>query len=141
MEANRDKNRIPTLIASSTIDHITPVTLDANPTTHALEVNASVSVTGGATASNQTDGSQKTQIVDAGGDSSTVTNSRLDTNSLIGNTLITVPFDYIGVAYPDTSTEIYTYKTGGSGGTTVGTVTVVYSDAVTKQIITSVTKT
>lgn len=50
-------------------------------------------------------------------------------------------FDYIGATYPDTSTEVYTYKTGGSGGTTVATITVVYSDAVTKLIITSVTKT
>jgi len=58
----------------------------------------------------------------------------------ISNTLITVPFDYIGATYPDTSTEVYTYKTGGSSGTVVGTITVVYSDAGTKQIISSVTK-
>lgn len=48
--------------------------------------------------------------------------------------------DYIGASYPDTSTEVYTYKTGGGAGTTVATITVVYSDAVTKQILTSVTK-
>jgi hypothetical protein len=54
--------------------------------------------------------------------------------------LVTVPFNYIGVTYPDTSTEVYTYKTGGSGGTTVGTITLVYSDAVTKAILVSVTK-
>ena len=59
----------------------------------------------------------------------------------ITNTLVTTPFDYIGATYPNTSTEVYTYKTGGSGGTTVATITVVYSDAVTKAIITSVTKT
>jgi len=58
----------------------------------------------------------------------------------ITNTLITVPFDYISATYPDTSTEVYTYKLGGSSGTTVGTITVVYSDAGTKQIISSVTK-
>lgn len=58
----------------------------------------------------------------------------------ISNTLITDPFDYIGATYPDTSTEVYTYKLGGSGGTTVGVITVVYSDAVTKEIISSVTK-
>lgn len=55
--------------------------------------------------------------------------------------LVTEKFDYIAATYPDTSTEVYTYKSGGSGGTTVATVTVAYSDAVTKQIITSVTKT
>jgi len=58
----------------------------------------------------------------------------------ISNALITTPFDYIGVTYPDTSTEVYTYKLGGSSGTTVGIITVVYSDAGTKEIISSVTK-
>ena len=62
------------------------------------------------------------------------------TQGTIRNTLITKAFDYIGVAYPDTSTEVYTYKTGGAGGTTVGTITVVYQDAVSKAIILSVTK-
>jgi len=56
------------------------------------------------------------------------------------NTLITDPFDYIGATYPDTSTEVYTYKIGGASGTVVGVVTVVYSDAGTKAIISSVTK-
>lgn len=49
-------------------------------------------------------------------------------------------YDYIGVTYPTTSSEVYTFKTGGSGGTTVGTLTLVYSDAVTKAILLSVTK-
>jgi hypothetical protein len=47
--------------------------------------------------------------------------------------------DYIGAGYPNGTTETYTYKTGGSGGTTVGTITVVYTDA-TKANISSVTK-
>jgi len=49
-------------------------------------------------------------------------------------------YDYISVAYPNTTTEVYTFKTGGSGGTTVATITVVYSDS-TKEALTSVTKT
>jgi hypothetical protein len=57
------------------------------------------------------------------------------------NTLITKAYDYISVAYPDTSTEVYTFKTGGAGGTTVGTITVVYTDAVTKLVLSTVTKT
>jgi hypothetical protein len=61
--------------------------------------------------------------------------------SNIFNSMISSAYDYIGASYPDTSTEVYTYKVGGSGGTVVGTITVVYSDAVTKQIITSVSKT
>lgn len=61
-------------------------------------------------------------------------------NSRTVNTLITVPFDYIAASYPTATTEIYTYKTSGSSGTTVGTVTVIYSDS-TKNNITSVAKT
>ena len=63
-------------------------------------------------------------------------NGALDVNMSFP-ALVTVPFDTITVAYPDTSTEVYTYK---SSGTTVATVTVVYSDAVTKQILSSVTR-
>jgi hypothetical protein len=48
-------------------------------------------------------------------------------------------YNYIGVSYPNAVTEVYTYKTGGSGGTTVATITVVYSDS-TKEVLTSVTK-
>ena len=50
------------------------------------------------------------------------------------------PFDYIAATYPNATTEVYTYKTGGSGGTTVGTITVVYTDS-TKEFISTVTKT
>jgi len=47
--------------------------------------------------------------------------------------------DYIAVTYPTTSSEVYTYKVGGSGGTTVGVITVVYTSS-TKEVLTSVTK-
>ncbi len=85
-----------------------------------VDIESSALPTGAATSANQTNGSQIAKIA---------------------NTLVTSPFDYIGATYPDTSTEVYTYKTGGSGGTTVAVVTVVYSDPVTKAIIASVTKT
>jgi hypothetical protein len=42
---------------------------------------------------------------------------------------IDLAYDYIVVTYPDSVTEVYTFKTGGSGGTTVRTVTVVYTAA------------
>lgn len=48
-------------------------------------------------------------------------------------------YDYISVAYPDAVTEVYTFKTGGSGGTTVGTLTVVYTNS-TKENLSNVTK-
>ena len=47
--------------------------------------------------------------------------------------------DYIAATYPTASQEVYTYKTGGASGTTVATVTIVYTDA-TKNVLTSVTK-
>lgn len=58
----------------------------------------------------------------------------------IKNSLIDVVYDYVGVIYPDTVTEIYTLKTGGASGMTVATVTLVYSDA-TKVSLVTATKT
>lgn len=46
-----------------------------------------------------------------------------------GGTLVTEEFDHVGATYPNSSTEVYTYKVGGSGGTTVATVTVVYTNS------------
>ena len=48
-------------------------------------------------------------------------------------------FDYVSAAYPDTVTEVYTFKTGGAAGTTVATVTIVYTDS-TKANLSTVTK-
>ena len=56
------------------------------------------------------------------------------------NSLIPDKYDYIGVTYPTSTSEVYTFKLGGSGGTTVATVTVVYTDS-TKSDLSSVTKT
>jgi hypothetical protein len=46
-------------------------------------------------------------------------------------------YTQILATYPDTSTEVYTYKNGAS---TVGIITVIYFDPVVKSIIASVTK-
>ena len=63
-----------------------------------------------------------------------------DSNPLpVSGSLVSEAFDYIGVSYPDTETETYTYKTGGSGGTTVATVTVVYTTS-SKDVLSSVTR-
>jgi hypothetical protein len=56
------------------------------------------------------------------------------------NALVTEPFDYISASYPTDDSEVYTYKLGGSGGSTVATVTVTYTDD-TKESISSVEKT
>lgn len=48
-------------------------------------------------------------------------------------------YDYISVAYAGT-TDTFTYKTGGAGGTLVGTITITYTDS-TKVNISTVVKT
>lgn len=55
-------------------------------------------------------------------------------------TLVSEKFNYIAASYPDTVTEVYSYKNGGATGTLVATVTVVYSDSTKAQIV-SVAKT
>ena len=57
----------------------------------------------------------------------------------IKNTLVTEAYDYVGVTYPNSTTEVYIFKTGGVGGTTVATVTVVYT-AADKESLSSVTR-
>ena len=54
-------------------------------------------------------------------------------------TLIVSLYDYISAAYPIDTTEVYTFKVGGAGGTTVATVTIVYTDN-TKAKISTVTR-
>lgn len=67
----------------------TPFALKGNSSDGSLNVNitsGTITITGVATASNQTDGSQKTQIVDAGGDAATVTGGKLDVNATVDTT-------------------------------------------------------
>ena len=49
-------------------------------------------------------------------------------------------FDYMSTEFPDTVTEIYTFKSGGSIGTTTNTVRIEYTDS-TKESVSTVTKT
>ena len=50
-----------------------------------------------------------------------------------------VGYDYISLAQNSTQ-DIYTYKTGGAGDTTVATVTLTFTDS-TKSIISNIVKT
>lgn len=59
--------------------------------------------------------------------------------TIMSNTLITSPFDYISATYPVSNVEIFVYKNGGPSGSIVGMVTVTYTDA-TKNLIQSVSK-
>jgi hypothetical protein len=63
-----------------------------------------------------------------------------DRYSISLNSLVTSAYDYIEVTYPTDVSETYIYKTGGSSGITVATVTVVYQDSC-KEVLLSVTKT
>jgi hypothetical protein len=68
------------------------------------------------------------------------------TGRILGNTIVSgtglLPTSYDYVAYTNTSSLIdtYVYKTGGSGGTTVATVTITYTD-ITKVQLSTVART
>ncbi len=49
-------------------------------------------------------------------------------------------FDYIVYTNTNSTTDTYVYKFGGSGGSTVATITIVYTDT-SKNTISTVTKT
>jgi hypothetical protein len=63
--------------------------------------------------------------------------SQLDANQIIQQ--LHVPWDYFVRSITTTTvandTEVYTYKTGGASGTTVLTVTLVYTDATLTTVI------
>jgi hypothetical protein len=65
------------------------------------------------------------------------TTTALDVN--LANSIINVSYDFISVAYPDGLTEVYTYKSGGSGGSVVATITVVYT-TVAKDFVSTVAR-
>jgi len=63
-----------------------------------------------------------------------------DGDITIAGNLIDADYDSIAATYPAATTEVFTYKTGGVGGTTIATVTIEYTDA-TKDFISTLTKT
>ena len=107
--APRDANHIPTLIAASTTDGITPVTLEADPITHALLTSGS----GG------------------GGGSATVVG--------IGPVgLNSVSYDSVVYANTSATVDTYQYFAGGVIGTLRATVTITYTDTTKSQVSTVV---
>jgi hypothetical protein len=54
--------------------------------------------------------------------------------------LISQYYDFVSVSYPDSITEVYTFKKGGSSGEVIATITVVYTDS-SKLKISTVSKT
>lgn len=57
-----------------------------------------------------------------------------------GGGLILAEFDYIAYTNTNSTTDTYVYKFGGSGGSIVATITIVYTDT-SKNTISTVTKT
>ena len=62
------------------------------------------------------------------------------TARIFGSLLSGVDFDYFSADRSGATTNVWTYKTGGSGGTTTATITITYTDA-TKAFIASAAKT
>ena len=69
------------------------------------------------------------------------------TNSIVGSTstaettgLLPEVFDYIACNYAGATADVYTYKTGGAGGTTTATLTVNWTDA-TKTVLSTIVRT
>lgn len=58
----------------------------------------------------------------------------------LGSLLSGLVYDYLSASYPNSTTEVYTYKVGGSVGTTVATITVTYTNS-TKDIFLSAERT
>lgn len=75
-----------------------------------------------------------------GGAGASIDTSGIITELQTINSLTPNEYDYIAVTYPTDTTEAYAYKQGGSGGTTVQTITVTYENA-TKENIISVART
>lgn len=64
-------------------------------------------------------------------------------NTLIGDTpggIAITDADYIAYTNTNSTTDTYVYKLGGSSGTTIATITIVYTDT-SKSQISTVTKT
>jgi hypothetical protein len=69
-----------------------------------------------------------------------ITGAEYQIRTLTNSSLVNVAYDYVAVTYPSGTQEVYTFKSGGSGGTTVATVTVNYATSA-KESITDVTRT
>lgn len=59
---------------------------------------------------------------------------------VLGGKLVPENYNYINASYPDSVTEVYTYKNGGASGVIMATITVIYTTS-TKSLISSVART
>lgn len=95
----RDANHVPFLVAASTADGITPVVLEADPSTHLLQVSS-----GG-----------------SGGSATVVGIGPLGFNS--------AAYDSVTYTATSSTVDTYKYYAGGTGGTLKATVTITFTDS------------
>jgi hypothetical protein len=104
----RDANHVPFLVAASTADGITPVVLEADPSTHLLQVSS-----GG-----------------GGGSATVVGIGPLGFNS--------TAYDSLTYTATSGTVDTYQYYAGGTGGTVVATVTITYTDSTHAVLVSAV---
>lgn len=86
---------------------------------------------------------QPTPSRGGGGSSAGLTNTELRATPVdvnLANQLVPENYDYIGVTTPSATSEVYAFKSGGSGGSTVATLTINYTDS-SKETLSSVART
>lgn len=59
---------------------------------------------------------------------------------IVDNGLVFATYDYIAPDFSGSTTDVYTFKSGGAAGTTVATLTITYTSS-TKAVIASIAKT
>jgi hypothetical protein len=104
----RDSNHVPLLAAASSADGITPVVLEADPSTHALLTSG-----GG-----------------GGGSATVVGIGPVGFNSS--------SYDSVVYTNTSTTVDTYQYYAGGTSGTLRATVTITYTDTTKSQVSTVV---
>ncbi len=90
----------------------------------------------GQTYNGNTADNERKKFRNAGSNRSAVAVVGASGESLTGS-MWTLDYDYVGAAYPDAVTEVYTSRTGGAGGSVQQIITVIYTDS-TKENLSSV---
>jgi hypothetical protein len=58
-----------------------------------------------------------------------VDNSNLAIQTKLINSMVNVAYDAVTVTYPDTVTEVFTFRSGGIAGAVEAIITLIYTDA------------
>lgn len=128
-----------TLTKVTTVDTITnPVAVTGTffQVTQPVSAAALPLPSGASTAGNQTTGNASLASIDTKLSGTLMTTGT--TTELTG--LMPKVFDYISANYSGSTADVYTYKAGGSGGTTAATLTVNWTDS-TKTVLSTVVRT